>query len=58
LHNRRAQHQRRAQALQQIGVKLTGEREDDFERIAQIADADGNLLTLAEPPTKITSKPA
>jgi predicted enzyme related to lactoylglutathione lyase len=39
-------------SLEEIGVKLTGEMEGDYGRIAQIADPDGNRITLAEPPSR------
>ncbi|ANK94570.1 MULTISPECIES: VOC family protein [Rhizobium] len=39
-------------ALEEIGVTLTGESEGDYGRIAQIADPDGNRITLAEPPSR------
>ncbi|MDF0700452.1 VOC family protein [Rhizobium sp. MC63] len=39
-------------SLEEIGVKLTGESEGDYGRIAQIADPDGNRITLAEPPSR------
>ena len=39
-------------ALQDIGVELTGESQGDYGRIAQIADPDGNRITLAEPPSR------
>lgn len=39
-------------ALERIGLTLTGEMEGDYGKIAQIADPDGNRITLAEPPSK------
>jgi predicted enzyme related to lactoylglutathione lyase len=39
-------------SLEEIGVKLTGEMEGDYGKIAQIADPDGNRITLAEPPAR------
>lgn len=39
-------------SLEEIGVKLTGESEGDYGRIAQLADPDGNRITLAEPPAR------
>ncbi|WP_246826313.1 VOC family protein [Rhizobium binae] len=39
-------------ALEETGVTLTGEFEGDYGRIAQIADPDGNRITLAEPPSR------
>ncbi|TPJ12141.1 VOC family protein [Mesorhizobium sp. B2-7-3] len=38
-------------SLEETGVKLTGESEGDYGRIAQFADPDGNRITLAEPPS-------
>lgn len=40
------------QSLNDAGVSVTGERQGDFGKIAQISDPDGNRLTLAEPPGK------
>lgn len=34
------------------GIMLRDERAGDFGRIAQLDDPDGNLITLAEPPSK------
>ncbi|AGS26605.1 hypothetical protein REMIM1_PF00944 (plasmid) [Rhizobium etli bv. mimosae str. Mim1] len=39
-------------SLEEIGVKLTVELEGDDGRIAQLADPDGNRITLAEPPSR------
>jgi predicted enzyme related to lactoylglutathione lyase len=39
-------------SLEEMGVKLTGELEGDYGRIAQITDPDGNRITLAEPPSR------
>jgi predicted enzyme related to lactoylglutathione lyase len=39
-------------SLAEIGVTLTGEMQGDYGRIAQIADPDGNRITLAEPPSR------
>lgn len=39
-------------SLEEIGVTLTGEMQGDYGRIAQIADPDGNRITLAEPPSR------
>jgi len=39
-------------ALEQMGVTLTGESQGDYGKIAQIADPDGNRITLAEPPSR------
>lgn len=39
-------------ALAEFGVTPTGEAEGDYGKIAKIADPDGNLITLAEPPSK------
>ncbi|RFB88787.1 lactoylglutathione lyase [Rhizobium leguminosarum bv. trifolii] len=38
--------------LEKMGLKLTGELEGDYGRIAQLADPDGNRITLAEPPSR------
>ena len=43
---------RARETLGQIGIKPTGEAQGDYGRIAQIADPDGNMITLAEPPSK------
>jgi predicted enzyme related to lactoylglutathione lyase len=40
------------QALAEIGVTVSAERQGDFGKIAQISDPDGNRITLAEPPGK------
>lgn len=39
-------------SLQAMGAELTGEMEGDYGRIAQLADPDGNRITLAEPPSR------
>ena len=39
-------------SLEEIGVTLTGEMQGDYGRIAQVADPDGNRITLAEPPSR------
>ena len=39
-------------SLEAIGVKLTGESQGDYGRIARFADPDGNRITLAEPPSR------
>ena len=39
-------------SLEEIGVTLTDESEGDYGKIAQIADPDGNRVTLAEPPSR------
>ncbi|KAA1176743.1 VOC family protein [Rhizobium tropici] len=39
-------------SLEDFGVKLTGESESDYGRIAHFADPDGNRITLAEPPSR------
>ncbi|NLS16114.1 VOC family protein [Rhizobium sp. P40RR-XXII] len=39
-------------SLEDFGVKLTGELDGDYGRIAQFADPDGNRITLAEPPSR------
>lgn len=38
--------------LEAAGLSLRDERQGDFGRIAQLDDPDGNLITLAEPPSK------
>lgn len=42
--------------LEAMGVTLTGEMHGDYGKIAQIADPDGNRITLAEPPSKAFKK--
>lgn len=39
-------------SLEEIGVKLSDDSEGDYGRIAQLADPDGNRITLAEPPSR------
>jgi predicted enzyme related to lactoylglutathione lyase len=39
-------------SLEGMAAELTGETEVDYGRIAQLADPDGNRITLAEPPSK------
>ncbi|ESX95751.1 lactoylglutathione lyase [Mesorhizobium sp. LNJC399B00] len=39
-------------SLEESGVMLTRESEGDYGKIAQIADPDGNRITLAEPPSR------
>lgn len=39
-------------SLDELGVKLTGELEGDYGRIAHLTDPDGNRITLAEPPSR------
>ncbi|HWW24498.1 MAG TPA: VOC family protein [Caulobacter sp.] len=39
-------------SLEEMGVELTGETRGDYGRIAQLADPDGNRITLAEPPSR------
>ncbi|NLS01307.1 VOC family protein [Rhizobium sp. P38BS-XIX] len=41
-----------SKSLGGIGVTITGESHGDYGRIGQIADPDGNRITLAEPPPK------
>ncbi|MDP9810179.1 hypothetical protein J2W42_003040 [Rhizobium tibeticum] len=43
---------RARRSLEEMGVDLTDESQGDYDygRIAQIADPDGNRITLAEPP--------
>jgi predicted enzyme related to lactoylglutathione lyase len=43
-------------SLEEVGVKLTGETQGDYGRIAQFADPDGNRITLAEPPSRAFAK--
>lgn len=40
------------QSLEEMGVDLKDESQGDYGRIAQIADPDGNRITLAEPPSR------
>jgi predicted enzyme related to lactoylglutathione lyase len=39
-------------SLEEMGVRIADEFEGDYGRIAQIADPDGNRITLAEPPSR------
>lgn len=39
-------------SLEEIGASPTGEAEGDYGKIAEIADPDGNRITLAEPPSR------
>lgn len=39
-------------ALSDAGLSPRDEREGDFGKIAQLDDPDGNLITLAEPPSR------
>jgi len=39
-------------SLEAMGVELTGASEGTYGKIAQIADPDGNRITLAEPPSR------
>ncbi|WP_245266180.1 VOC family protein [Mesorhizobium sp. L103C119B0] len=39
-------------ALEESGVMLTRESEGDYGKIAQIANPDGNRITLAEPQSR------
>lgn len=43
-------HARRS--LEEIGVSTSGENQGDYGKIAQVTDPDGNLITLAEPPSR------
>ncbi|ANL74434.1 glyoxalase/bleomycin resistance protein/dioxygenase family protein (plasmid) [Rhizobium phaseoli] len=43
---------RARKSLEEMGVDLTDESQGDYGRIAQIADPDGNRITLAEPPSR------
>lgn len=38
--------------LEDFGVKLTGESQGNYGKIAQLIDPDGNRITLAEPPSR------
>lgn len=38
--------------LARYGVAITHESQEDYGRVGQIADPDGNRITLAEPPTR------
>lgn len=40
------------ETLGKAGLEIRDEREGDFGKIAQLDDPDGNLITLAEPPSK------
>jgi len=37
-------------SLQAVGLRLSGEREGSFGKIAKLNDPDGNQITIAEPP--------
>jgi predicted enzyme related to lactoylglutathione lyase len=39
-------------SLEDFGGKLTAESQGDYGKIAQLADPDGNRITLAEPPSR------
>ncbi|WP_245420676.1 VOC family protein [Mesorhizobium sp. WSM3876] len=39
-------------SLEEIGAEVTAEMEGDYGKIAQLADPDGNRITLAEPPSR------
>ncbi|ASW06481.1 VOC family protein [Rhizobium sp. 11515TR] len=39
-------------SLEDFGVKLTGESQGNYGKIAQLIDPDGNRITLAEPPSR------
>jgi len=39
-------------SLGEIGVEFTDEAAGDYGKIAQLADPDGNRITLAEPPSR------
>ncbi|MBB6219550.1 VOC family protein [Rhizobium leguminosarum] len=43
-------------SLEEMGVDLRDELQGDYGRIAQIADPDGNRITLAEPPSRPFSR--
>jgi catechol 2,3-dioxygenase-like lactoylglutathione lyase family enzyme len=38
--------------LQSLGIKLGDDIEGDYSTLAQVRDLDGNLLTLATPPSR------
>lgn len=38
--------------LQGVGIMLGGDIEGDYSTLAQVRDPDGNLLTLATPPSR------
>lgn len=38
--------------LQSLGIVLGGDIEGDYSTLAQVHDPDGNLLTLATPPSR------
>ena len=38
--------------LQGLGIVLGGDIEGDYSTLAQVRDPDGNLLTLATPPSR------
>lgn len=38
--------------LQGLGIVLGDDIEGDYSTLAQVCDADGNLITLASPPSR------
>ena len=40
------------QRLQRLGIVLGDDMEGDYSMLAQVRDPDGNLLTLATPPSR------
>lgn len=38
--------------LQDLGIALGDDIQDDYSTLAQLRDPDGNLITLATPPTR------
>jgi catechol 2,3-dioxygenase-like lactoylglutathione lyase family enzyme len=43
---------RARRSLEGMGVELADESTGDYGKIAQLTDPDGNLITLAEPPSR------
>ncbi len=42
----------RRRALQGLGIALRADIPGDYSTLAQVRDADGNLITLASPPAR------
>lgn len=38
--------------LQDLGIEVGDDNQGDYSTLAQVRDADGNLVTLASPPSK------
>jgi predicted enzyme related to lactoylglutathione lyase len=38
--------------LQELGIELGEDNEGDYSTLAQVSDPDGNLITLASPPSR------